>query len=84
MVQYLKAGLLRGQVGPAPHGSQLDGGHGAADVQVLSRGARGLHQGDAVTAAHRLGWVLGGVSERVRCSFLHHLHLFLYIGLGLD
>ena len=39
MVVYLKASLLRGQVGPASHGSQFDGGHGAADVQVLAHGA---------------------------------------------
>lgn len=60
VVVYLEAGLLRGQVSPASHGSQFNGGHGAADVQILAHGSGRLHQGDAVTAAHRLSWILGG------------------------
>ncbi|KAG9353701.1 hypothetical protein JZ751_011823 [Albula glossodonta] len=37
-------GLLRGQAGAPSDGAQLNGGHGAADVQIIPRGACGLHQ----------------------------------------
>lgn len=55
---YLQAGPLGRQVGASSHSAQLDGGHGAADVQVFARWPRSLHLRDAVGAAHRLGRVL--------------------------
>ena len=60
MAQYLQTGLLWGQVGAPADCAQLQGRHGAADVQVLPCWACGLHQGDAVRAAHSLSWVLSG------------------------
>ena len=38
--------------------AHLYGGHGAGDVEVLPLLPPGLHQRDAVAAAHRLGRVL--------------------------
>lgn len=64
MCTYLKAGLLGGQVGSSSHGAQLDRGHGAADVEVLACWSWGLHQGDAVAAAHRLRRILQDTSTR--------------------
>lgn len=55
---YLQTGLLWCQVGAPTDCAELQGGHGAADVQILPRGARCFHQGDAVGAAHSLSWVL--------------------------
>ena len=40
------------------HQAHLYGGHGAGDVEVLPLLPPGLHQSDAVAAAHRLGRVL--------------------------
>ena len=46
--------------------AHLYGGHGAGDVEVLPLLAPGLHQRDAVAAAHGLGRVLprGDVDRR--------------------
>lgn len=55
---YLQTGLLGGQVGAPAHRAQLYGGHGAADVQVLSVRAGRLHLRDTAAAADGLRRVL--------------------------
>lgn len=55
---YPQTGLLRRQVGAPADGPQLDGGHGAADVEVLAIGAGRFHLRDAVGAADGLRGVL--------------------------
>lgn len=63
---YLEAGLLGGQAGSSSYSAQLYGWHGASDVQVLSCWSWRLHQGDAVTAAHWLGWILENTHTQPR------------------
>lgn len=63
---YLQTGLLWCQVGAPANCAELQRGHGAADVQILPRGARSLHQGDAVGAAHSLSWILLENEAQVR------------------
>ena len=58
--QHLQAGGLGGQDGAAAHCAHLYARHGAGNVEVLAPLPPGLHQRDAVGAAHCLRRVLAG------------------------
>ena len=65
---HLEAGGLGWQHGPSSNSADLDGWHGAGDVEVLPGGAAALQQSDAVRAGNVLSRVLewGGGGGRGR------------------
>lgn len=65
---YLQTGLLWQQVGASSHSAELDGGHTAADVQILPVWTRRLHLSDAVGAPYSLSRVLKPKTARWLCG----------------